>query len=384
MESIDLWSGLMAAGKAFPRRKDGAPELAGHQFVGFHIENKKLVGYLERQCLLNEVEMTEGTVKSVERDGERVAALHLENGERIAADLFVDCSGFRSELLRGALQEPYISFERSLFCDRAIIGGWPRTNEPTLPYTTAETMDSGWCWQIEHEHWINRGYVYSSRFVSDDAALQELVRKNPKVREGGREPRLVKFPSGRYARMWVGNVVAIGNASGFVEPLEATALATITVQCRSLAFTLFECMGKVTPSFVALYNKLICESWDEIRDFIALHYKFNTRLETPFWRACRNETDLAGADLLVDFFRENGPTAIHEATLLRQASIFGIEGYLTMLVGQKVPYQARYEPSASQWQRWQLHRAECMAQAQQGFTVDEALQRIRRPDWKWS
>jgi tryptophan halogenase len=245
-------------------------------------------------------------------------------------------------------------------------------------------MDSGWCWQIEHEHWINRGYVYSSRFISDDAALQELVRKNPKVIEGGRQPRIVKFPSGRYARMWVGNVVAIGNASGFVEPLEATALATITVQCRSLAFTLFECMGNVTPSLIALYNKLICESWDEIRDFIALHYKFNTKLQTPFWQACLNDTDLAGAGPLVDFFQENGPTAIHEATLLRQASIFGMEGYLTMLVGQKVPYRAPYQPSATQWHRWQLHRTECMAIAQGGFTVKEALQRIRQPEWNWS
>jgi tryptophan halogenase len=245
-------------------------------------------------------------------------------------------------------------------------------------------MNAGWCWQIEHEHWINRGYVYSSRFISDEAARDELVRKNPKVIDEGREPRVVKFRAGRYARMWVGNVVGIGNSSGFVEPLEATALATITVQCRSLAYTLFECMGRPTPSLAALYNKLICESWDEIRDFIALHYKFNTKLQTPFWEACHHDTDLQGAAALVEFYKENGPTAIHEATMLRQASIFGMEGYLTMLVGQKVAYRAEHQPTPGQVERWQRHRAESIAIARNGVGVVEALERIRRPDWKWS
>jgi len=384
MDSIDIWSALMAAGRAFPRRPDGKPEFAGHQFVGFHIENKKLVSYLEAQCIGNEVAITDGTVQSVERDGENVAALVLETGERISADLYVDASGFRSELLGRALQEPYLSYDRSLFCDRAVIGGWGRTSEPVLPYTAAETMDAGWCWQIEHERWINRGYVYSSRFISDEAARDELVRKNPKVVEEGREPRVVKFRAGRYARMWIGNVVGIGNSSGFVEPLEATALATITVQCRSLAYTLFECMGSPTPSLAALYNKLICESWDEIRDFIALHYKFNTKLQTPFWQACIHDTDLQGAASLVEFYQENGPTAIHEATMLRPASIFGVEGYLTMLVGQKVPYRTQYQPTPAQWERWQRHRADSMTVGRNGVPVAEALERIRRPDWKWS
>jgi tryptophan halogenase len=384
MENVDVWGALMAAGKAFPRRSDNAPDFAAHQCVGFHIENKRLVSYLDAQCRAHGVEIIDGTVEAVERNGDHVTALVLQSGERMTADLFVDASGFRSELLSRTLAEPYLSYERSLFCDRAVIGGWPRTSEPLLPYTTAETMDAGWCWQIEHEHWINRGYVYSSSFISDEAAHDELVRKNPKVTEDGRQLRVVKFRAGRYARMWIGNVVGIGNASGFVEPLEATALATITVQCRSLAFTLFDCMGHPTPSLAMLYNKLICESWDEIRDFIALHYKFNTRLETPFWRACQNETDLAGAAPLVAFFQENGPTAIHEATMLRAASIFGMEGYLAMLVGQKVPYRAGHQPSPGHWQRWQKHRAECAAIANNGVTVNEALDRIRRPDWQWS
>src|SRR4029077_4005543 len=137
-----------------------------------------------------------------------ITALHLESGERVTADLFVDASGFRSELLGRTLEVPYLSFEQYLFCDRAVIGGWPRTDEPIKPYTVAETMDAGWCWQIEHEKWINRGYGYASNFITDKAALDEFLKKNPKVTN---EPRVVKFRSGRYARNWVGNVVGIGN-----------------------------------------------------------------------------------------------------------------------------------------------------------------------------
>ena len=93
-----------------------------------------------------------------------------EDGTRHTADLYIDASGFRSELLGRELQEPFVDYTDSLFCDRAVIGGWQRTTEPVHPFTTAETMDCGWAWQIEHETFINRGYVYSSKFISDDDA----------------------------------------------------------------------------------------------------------------------------------------------------------------------------------------------------------------------
>ena len=109
-------------------------------------------------------------------------------------DLYVDCSGFRSLLLGQALKEPFMSFASSLFCDRAIIGGWDRDDERVLPFTVAETMNAGWCWQIDHEHRINRGYVHSSAFMSEDEAMREFLHKNPKVRE----TKVVKFVSGRY------------------------------------------------------------------------------------------------------------------------------------------------------------------------------------------
>ena len=218
------------------------------------------------------------TVEQVIRDGRGgVGGLRLASGRTETADLYVDASGFRSELLGKALAEPFVPYDRSLFCDRAVVGGWEReAGDPVRPYTTCETMDAGWCWQIELEGRVNRGYVYASACVSDEDAEKEFRRKNPMVGP----TRVVKFVSGRYRRGWVENVVAVGNAAGFVEPLEATALGTISTQCRLLASSLIDADGEVLPAGVAQYNEHHARSWDGIRNFIAVHYRFNTRLGT--------------------------------------------------------------------------------------------------------
>ncbi|MBN8247642.1 MAG: FAD-dependent oxidoreductase, partial [Verrucomicrobia bacterium] len=240
------WTGLvsafMAQDRAFPRRPDGQPRF--HNNHAYHVENRKLVGWLESVCRSLGVGIRDATVTAETGPG-GIAALITESGERLVADLFVDASGFRSELLGRALAEPQVSYADSLFCDRAVIGGWQRTEEPIRPYTVAETYDSGWCWQIEHETFINRGYVYSAAFVEDETARNEFLRKNPRV---STEPRVVRFRSGRLARNWVGNVVGVGNAVGFVEPLEATALQIICVEAATLADSLLDSQLEPTPT----------------------------------------------------------------------------------------------------------------------------------------
>jgi tryptophan halogenase len=178
--------------------------------------------------------------------------------------------------------------------------------------------------------------------------------------------------------MWVNNVVGIGNASGFVEPLEATALATIVTQSTGLAAILKDSFGEPSRSMKALYNRFIGETWDEIRDFLALHYAFNTRRDTPFWQHCRAATPLGSAEEIVEFYRENGPSAVHQTTMLRQMNSFGIEGYLAVLVGQRVPYRRVQEPSADEREIWRRHCAQLAATARNGFTVREALDLVRK------
>ncbi len=371
-------SAFMARDKAFLRRPDGGLQI--HKNHAYHIENRKLVGWLEDLARVLGVRIVDALV-TAETGPEGVGALVTETGERHSADLYLDASGFRSELLGRTLAEPFRSFGDALYCDRAVIGGWARTDEPIRPYTVAETMDAGWCWQIEHESWINRGYVYGSAFLDDAAALAEFLRKNPKV---SNEPRLVKFRSGRYARNWVGNVVGIGNSVGFVEPLEATALQLICVQSSTLADSLLDSLGEPTPSLVELYNRFNGQAWDDIRDFLAVHYKFNTRVDSPFWQACRHDTKLHGAEFLVDFYRENGPSLVAGAQLLHASNSFGMDGYLTLLLGQGVPHAKHYAPTDAEAVFWKRKRALWDAEAARAVTVKEGLALVRRSGDKWA
>jgi len=222
--------------------------------------------------------------------------------------------------------------------------------------------------------------VYCSRFLDDDSARAELLRKNPKI---ANEPRLVKFPSFRLARHWVGNVVAIGNASGFVEPLEATALSAICVQARTVAETLLDSGGETKPSMIRICNELNANAWDDIRDFLAVHYAFNTRLDTPFWQTCRAEVDLAGAGRIVEYYRENGPTSLGKHLLLSSINSFGLDGYLALLVGQMVPYERVAAPSPEETKAWRSRLAILAADAKRGFSVSQILQAIRSPGWRW-
>jgi len=377
-------SALMHAGKAFPRRLDTWPQFQTD--YALHIENARLVAWLEKSVREAGVEFVEGTVlqaDSAEHNGERiVTALTLRSGEQLEADLFVDASGFRAELIGRLFEEPYVRYDRTLFCDRAIIGGWTRTDEPILAYTTCETMEAGWCWQIEHETFINRGYVYSSPFLCDDAAREEFLRANPKVNP--EKTRVIRFPSGRRARMWVGNVVAIGNSGGFVEPLEATALGNICLLCSELVETLAQTQCAPTPGMIGIWNRNANEQWDDVRDFLAVHYAFNTRLNNEFWRTCRSEVDLAGAAPIVDLYRENGPIHGHDWVTFRRNCAFGIGSYLALLVGQRVPYDRPaliIDAEQARWAQWQAHFA---SEAQRGCDVRECLAAIRHPAWNWT
>ena len=374
----DPHGALMASDRVFHRTPGGGPDL--HASVAYHFENEKFVRFLEGYASSLGVAIVEDTVGEVKRDDRGVAGLVMQSGRVETADFYVDCSGFASVLLGKSLAEPFVDFRRSLFCDRAVVGGWERgPDEVIKPYTTCETMESGWCWQIEHETRVNRGYVYCSAFVSDEEAEKEFRAKNPKVGP----TRVVKFVSGRYERAWVKNVVAIGNAAGFVEPLEATALGVIAMQSRLLADTLVDSERAPRPTQAAQYNRYHAGTWDQIRDFLTVHYAFNAALDTPFWRHCRAETDLAGARPIVDYFRENGPSPLWQPTLMNAFEPFGVGGYSAILLGQKVPFERVSSPSESERSVWSDRRRRWQEAARRAMTVKEALAVVRSPKWKW-
>lgn len=367
MENASLYAAMMAQEKVFQRNKDGSPILQWD--VAYHFENEKFVAFLEQYATSVGIEIIDDTVAHVTQDETGVRGLLLKSGRSEAADLYVDCSGFQSVLLGKALAEPFVSYASTLFCDRAVVGGWERTDEPIHPYTTCSTMSSGWMWQIEHERRINRGYVYSSGFVSDVEAEREFRSISPNVRG----TRMVKFVSGRYQRAWVKNVVAIGNASAFVEPLEATSLGMIGMRSRLLSEILIECDRRPPPVHVDLYNRHHATLWDSIRKFLAIHYKFNTKMDTPFWRACREKTNLAGAEPVVEYYRQTGPTGLWGPAVVDGIEPFPLGSYFTLMVGQQVPHAMSYSPTEQEWAIWNAQRQKYRNAAQAAMTVKEAL-----------
>ncbi|MEI7911304.1 MAG: tryptophan halogenase family protein [Verrucomicrobiota bacterium] len=378
-DNASLPGALMRQEMAFPRQPNGAPDI--HEWHAFHIENKKFVEILEIVAREQGVEFTDGKVTGSERGPNGIAGIHLEDGQRLAADFFIDASGFRSELLGKALAEPFMSFSKSLFCDRAVIGGWERGSDLIQPYTTAETMDSGWAWQIDHEHLVNRGYVYCSQAISDDDAAAEFYRKNPKIKSA---PEIVKFRSGCYERQWVENVVALGNSGGFVEPLESTAIMILCSHTRTLVDFLIHSDLEPTPTMRDLYNDRTHGSWTDIRDFLALHYKFNGMLDTPFWQQARDETDVSGLAELLEFYKENGPTGFCRYRLPRTETDFGLEGFLVMLVGNQVPYNKHHQATPAELAIWNQRKNGFIQAASRGIRSEEALAYVKHPGWKWN
>lgn len=375
----EINAALMAFDKGFERQENGSPYVG--TTVAYHLENEHFVQFMQRIADESGVTVKDDEVLEITTSGEGIDTLHLASGERAKADLFVDCSGFRSRLLGQALEEPFESYESSLFCDRAIFGGWSREDEPLKPYTTAETLNAGWSWQIEHDALINRGYVYSSAFISGAEAEQEFRRRNPKVTS----TRSLEFVSGSRRRAWVKNVVAIGNASGFVEPLEATSLAVICENAAKLVQTLNDCAMRPNPTGIRYYNRASQAIWRSTRRFLALHYRFNTRLDTPFWRACREDTDLAGAEEVVEYYEACGPGLLWSGFALETGDPFGWDPYLVMLVGQKVPHRMDdYEPAEDESEAWKRYLEQLRHRAKSSMTMREGLDRIRADDWNWN
>ncbi len=165
----------------------------------------------------------------------------------------------------------------------------------------------------------------------------------------------MKFRAGVRRRTWVKNVVALGNSAGFVEPLEATAIGMICDGSVSLVRALKSTGGILADAPRDAYNRLQTTNWEIIRDFLAIHYKFNRRLETPFWHACVNDTPLGGAQKYVDYYQEVGPDFSLLHTDLKR-DFFSAEGYLSMLLGQQVPYRRQIEFSVKEKHTWKLAR----------------------------
>jgi len=269
----------------------------------------------------------EGRIVDIELDGASgdVAALKLESGDRIAGDLFIDCSGFVSLVIGKTLNEPFEDWSKWLPCDRAV--AMPcRTETALTPYTSATAMDAGWRWRIPLQHRTGNGYVYSSSFISDDDARSAIVA----AVEGDpiAEPRVLKFTAGRRARSWVRNCVSVGLASGFLEPLESTSIYLIQAAISALVELFPE--KQISPIDRDEFNRMIDLEYDRIRDFLILHYHATERSDTAFWDYVRTMSVPDSLQEKIDLFRRRGRIVKYREGVFLDAS------WVAVYTGQRI------------------------------------------------
>ncbi|GAA2879188.1 tryptophan halogenase family protein [Nonomuraea rubra] len=328
--------------------------LMNHLAFSYHLDNGRFVAFLTKLAAERGVRHLAAQVADVELD-ERgwVSRLRTGDGQELDFDLYVDCSGFRSLLLGKALETPFHSYGSSLYTDSAVTGNVEHGGR-LKPYTTARTMNAGWCWAIPTRESDHLGYVYASSALSDDDAANELAKRFP----GVTEPKFVRFRSGRHAEAWRGNVMGIGNSYAFVEPLESSGLLMITWGIIALVNLMPSSWSEPCPR--DLVNQALADRWDAIRWFLAIHYKFNTRLDTPFWKEVRAGADVTGMQPLLDLYASGAPLRLRDPLARGFAdatspTFYGLAGVDTILLGQKVP--ARLLPPAEPMARWHARKA---------------------------
>ena len=254
----------------------------------YHFDASLLAKFLEGYATQRGVRKVVDDVAEIKlrEDGAIDHLVTCEHGA-VRGDLYVDCTGFRGLLINQALGEPFLSFSESLLCDSAIAMQVPRDIEThgINPYTTATALSAGWVWDIPLYGRVGTGYVYSSRFISSEEAEREFRRHLGPAADPVKAAH-IKMRIGRCRSSWVKNCVAIGLASGFVEPLESTGIFFIQNGIEELVNHM---PGEVIDEeTVRSYNRVIGDCIDGVRDFLILHYRATDRADTEFWRATRH------------------------------------------------------------------------------------------------
>jgi tryptophan 7-halogenase len=291
----------------------------------YHFDAGLYARYLRRYSEERSVTRVEGKIASVAQHSETgfVESVTLENGNSFAADMFIDCSGFRGLLIEGALETGYDDWTHWLPCDRAVAMPCASAGELT-PYTRSTAKVAGWQWRIPLQHRTGNGYVYCSKFISDDDADASLRADLDGEPLAG--PNKLRFVTGRRRKFWNKNVIAIGLSSGFMEPLESTSLHLIQAGISKL-LALFPDKD-FNPLVTNEYNHIAATEFERIRDFIILHYKLTTRDDSELWRYCANMDIPDSLQFKIDHFK------IYGRHIARDMDLFGQPSWLAVHIGQ--------------------------------------------------
>lgn len=353
INGVDFWHFWIASGQREPvhafnvnavaagagrfgraERPPAAGSPLSRLFSAFHFDAGLYAALLRRVAEQRGVKRHEGRIVTCDRNPEngQLDSVTLADGRRLTADLYLDCSGFRSLLLGAAMGVPFRDWSAWLPCDRAWAVPCARIEEPRL-VTRATARPAGWTWRIPLQHRTGNGHVYASAYQTEEEALELLLGAidGPVLAE----PRPLRFTAGHRTQFWSGNVVALGLAGGFLEPLESTSIHLVQAGISRLLTLLPRALP--CPAAAAEFNRQSTADYEGVRDFLVFHYWANQRDE-PFWqdrRAIEPPGDLLRERLAL--FRETG-------RIMRNGNeLFSEPSWLAVMLGQGVEPDA-YSP----------------------------------------
>jgi len=300
----------------------------------YHFDAGLYARYLRELSERRGVKRTEGKIVGVNQRAEDgfIESVVMEDGERIEGELFIDCSGFRGLLIEQTLKTGYVDWTQWLPCDRAMAVPCERV-DPLTPYTRATARAAGWQWRIPLQHRTGNGYVYSSQHISDDeAAATLLANLDGKALA---DPRPLRFTTGRRKRFWNKNVIALGLASGFMEPLESTSIYLVQSGIARL-LSLFPDRN-FDPLLSDRFNRESTFEYERTRDFLILHYNATERDDTPFWNYCRTMSIPDTVREAIDLFRLDG------RYFRNGEDFFALPSWVQVMLGQRILPQG-YHP----------------------------------------
>lgn len=279
---------MARAGKFFlPFKLPSQSAFAGANYA-LHFDAALVARELRRFAEARGVKRIDAKVERVQQDATgRITCLQLNNDQQLAGDFFIDCSGFSGLLIHKTLGAGFEDWSDYLPCNKAVAVQSRHTGQ-TPPYTVARAQAAGWSWRIPLQHRMGNGYVYCDKFLSDDQAIASLSTQLQG--EALHEPRLISFTTGLRPELWKHNCIALGLAGGFLEPLESTAIHLVTRGVQFL-LELFPQAALAPAQLCCLareFNRRMRADYQEIRDFLVLHYCRTERDDTPFWAHCKH------------------------------------------------------------------------------------------------